>query len=98
MIGSRSKRGLRHWCRSSRECRCGNQLTRWFLTMHAIARMHEMGLDRSEVVAALDNPEVQYPDRLGHLIACGGRLAVCFTGDTVVTVLWRGREFAREAR
>jgi hypothetical protein len=95
MIRSRSMRVLHHRCRTRRECCCGNQPTPWFLTMHAIKRMREMGLDRSEVVAALDDPEVQYPDRLGHLIACGGRLAVCFTGDTVVTVLWRGREFVR---
>jgi len=59
--------------------------------------MREMGLERPEVVQALDNPEVRYPDRYGHIIACGGRLAVCFSGDTVVTVLWRGREFTREA-
>jgi Domain of unknown function (DUF4258) len=76
--------------------RYSGERVRWFITKHALKRMRQMGLERSEVVAVLDEPEVRYPDRYGHFIACAGRLAVCFISDTVVTVLWRGREFTRE--
>lgn len=65
---------------------------RWFLSLHALERMREMGIERDEVVHALDQPEVVYPVREGRLGAIGGRLCVIIDDDSVVTVLWRGLE------
>ncbi len=69
----------------------------WFLKVHTLERMREMGVGREEVVAALDWPEVRYPASRGRFIARRGRLAICFRNHAVVTVLWRGRDFIREA-
>lgn len=34
---------------------------RWFITVHALERMAEMGLDRRQVTDICDCPEVSYP-------------------------------------
>lgn len=98
MIGSGSRRSLRYPCFGLQQPVKTDSIgsSRWFLTMHAISRMREMDLERSEVVAALDDPEIRYPARGGRYLACRGALAICFENDTVVTVLWR-HEFTREA-
>lgn len=67
----------------------------WFITMHALARMVEMGVERPEVVACLDEPELTrrcFP--LPRRIATRGRIAVVFDPDrhTVVTVIWATQE------
>lgn len=69
---------------------------RVFLTVHALRRCDEMGVLRSEVVAAIREAEVRYPSAgahgVGRSIAVAGRLAVVHDQDLVViTVLWRGR-------
>ena len=61
----------------------------WFLTMHAIKRCREMSLDRTAVVAVLDDAEITWPS-YGRVVAAKGELAVVHDPTTrvVVTVLW----------
>src|SRR5947207_15791016 len=59
---------------------------RWFFTMHALQRMDERGVLRSEVLTALDEPEVEYPAHAGRRMAERGGLAVVRADDVVVTV------------
>jgi Domain of unknown function (DUF4258) len=65
---------------------------RWFFTMHALQRMDERGVLRSEVLTALDEPEVEYPAHGGRRMAERGGLAVVRADDVVVTVLRRTTE------
>ena len=70
-------------------------MTEWRFSYHARRRMEEMGVTEEEVLAALDEPEVAYPqhpkiypDREVH---AAGRVAACVVVDegVVVTVVWR---------
>lgn len=64
---------------------------RWFLTRHALQRMNEMGLNRARVCAALENPDVTYPDSVEHRNRTrhvAGDLVVVTERDVVITVLW----------
>ena len=47
---------------------------------------------RGEVLAALNEPEVEYPARGGRRMAERDRLAVVRADDVVVTVFWRTTE------
>lgn len=70
----------------------------WFLSLHALVRMQEMGVERNEVVAVLNAPEIDYPSRQAACrTAVGERIAVAYepASRRVVTVLYRGREYAR---
>jgi len=70
---------------------------RWFFTIHALQRMHEMEVLRNEVLTALSEPEVEYPARGDRRMAQRGRLAVVKADDVVVTVLWRTTEIYQRA-
>jgi hypothetical protein len=72
----------------------------WFITYHAIQRMREMEVPRSEVIDCL-NPRLREMDYRSHPIygegfrvAVRGRLAVVYHVGRreVKTVLWRGKE------
>jgi hypothetical protein len=72
---------------------------RWFLCMHALERCREMGLDRAQVVTAIEDAEVTWSSR-GRVVAALGNIAVVFSreGNVVVTVLWRTQDqYARAA-
>lgn len=70
----------------------------WFIEFHAMQRMKEMNIERSEVTKALDNPETDYPSppKYGRdfRMATRGRVAVVYHPErrTVTTVLWNQRE------
>jgi hypothetical protein len=59
--------------------------------------MTEMAVPRSEVLTALNEPEVAYPARGERLMAVRGRLAVVSADDLVVTVLWHTSEVYHRA-
>lgn len=68
---------------------------RWFLSRHALERMAEMGIERPEVCAVLDDPVLTYTDAWGRFHSQAGRLDVVLGADdpdVVVTVLWRTDE------
>lgn len=74
----------------------------WRFTLHAKARMAEMGVDRREVLSAAVKPKVRYTGSRGHPpgreIRCRGRVAIVVRpapAPRVITVLWRGRVFVR---
>lgn len=70
-------------------------LAPWFLSLHALERMGAMGVERCEVVACLEEPEVdRQVQPAPRRVASRGRLAVVYNGAnrTVVTVLWRAQE------
>jgi len=64
---------------------------RWFLSMHAIRRVREMGLTRADVIEVLEDAEVLRQTRGGNL-ASRGPIAVCWADDVVITVLWHTAE------
>lgn len=71
----------------------------WFLSLHALGRMDEMNLLRSQVVGALRNPDTDYPSRgSARRIATRGPLAVVYEPEErlVVTVLWNGQSSRSE--
>ena len=70
----------------------GAGIPRWFFTMHALQRMAEMAVPRSDVLAALNEPEVSYPAQRGRHMAVRGSLAVLSAGEVIVTVLWHTSE------
>lgn len=71
---------------------------RWKFTPHAIERMEEMGVERLDIIKALNEPEIDHPAH-AHLgrhrrIAVKGPIAVVYgkSSRTVVTVLWHTEE------
>jgi hypothetical protein len=61
---------------------------RWFLSLHSLERMAEMGVNRCQVVDAIEDAEVTYPAIGGgnRFFSKKGTLAVCWTEDVIVTV------------
>lgn len=77
--------------------RCPGSAQRWFFTVHALQRMHEMAVLRSDVLVALNEPEVAYPACGDRRMAVRGHIAVVSAGDLVVTVLWHTTEVYHRA-
>lgn len=62
----------------------------WFLTRHALGRMAEMGLTRTDVVEVVDRPDTDYCDRkVPRRIAKRGDLSVVYDPNTlsIITIL-----------
>jgi hypothetical protein len=76
----------------------------WFITIHTMKRMQQMGVTRKEVMDCLHPHfrETDYPSppRYGvnARVSTRGRLAVVYKPDTreVVTVLWNRKEGRHE--
>lgn len=76
---------------------------RYVLTRHALDRALEMGVTRARVVAAIEEPETDYPGRPGgrcdqRRVATRDGLAIVYspTSSLVITVLWDQRESRHE--
>lgn len=67
------------------------ELAGWRLTRHAQARAAEHGFDDAELLAALERPEVSYPQTNHRQVRQESRVAVVVDPVTrvVVTVLFR---------
>ena len=67
---------------------------RW--TWHAAQRAGQMQVTAEEVEAAVDEPDLAYPNASGHPAGTtfvNGRLAVPVATDgSILTVLWHGKE------
>lgn len=67
--------------------------TRWFLSLHALHRVCEMGLERADVIRALAQPEVTWSSGGRQVAALGSIAVVSIPNDNiVVTVLWRTQD------
>ena len=64
---------------------------RLIYTKHAQARMTERGITEAEVEAAVQSPDVQYPDGRGNMNCVKRTVRVVLKGDgrTVITVVRR---------
>jgi hypothetical protein len=78
--------------------RLATEERRYFFTIHALNRMQEMLVSRSDVLATVRAPEVTYPSsRGGRRLAVRNRLAVVTNQEVIVTVLWHTTEFYARA-
>jgi len=66
----------------------------WCFSEHAQERARQMGVGFDEIADVMNDPELDYPSIAypGGRTRVGGRLALGYSGRTVMTVLWRGKE------
>lgn len=69
---------------------------KWTLSRHAARRMEEMGVPLGEVLATVNEPQIEHPSRTHPhcTVRVRGRLAVPVARDApvIITVLWNGKE------
>ena len=72
------------------------QMARFPIGPHAQQRRKQMGVTEHRIQAVLADPDMVYPGGKGHpagrMCYQRGDLVVVVEGDTVVTVLWHGKE------